>query len=127
MRRVKRSSDRDPVISLINIVFLILIFFMVAGTLDNADRNGVTFVQTGDLECCEDGDALVITETGELRFAGDVLTEIGDYISQLSDPDPTARLLPDQNLPAQTLLETIKVLRDAGVENVVVVTEHMSS
>lgn len=124
MRRQKRSSTRDPVISLINIVFLILIFFMVAGTLESADRGGLTFVQTSGLECCQDGDALVITASGEFRFAGEVVNDIGTYLAALSSENPKARLLPDQNLPALTLLETVQTLRDAGIEDIVVVTEH---
>lgn len=127
MKRQKRSSNRDPVISLINIVFLILIFFMVAGTLENADRDGLTFVQTADLECCQDGDALVMTATGELRFAGEVLTDIGTYVASLNAESAKARLLPDQNLPAQKLLETVQTLRESGIEDIVVVTEHQSS
>ncbi len=33
MRRARTASKREPTIALINIVFLMLVFFMVAGTL----------------------------------------------------------------------------------------------
>ncbi|MEL7040979.1 MAG: biopolymer transporter ExbD [Pseudomonadota bacterium] len=123
MKRLKRSSERDPVISLINIVFLILIFFMVAGTLESADRDGLSFVQTSGLECCQDGDALVITQTGELRYAGEVLPSLDAYVGRLNTASAKARLLPDQSLPALTLLQTITDLRAAGIKDIVVVTE----
>lgn len=33
MRAHRQKSEREPTIALINIVFLMLVFFMVAGTL----------------------------------------------------------------------------------------------
>ncbi|HBT01217.1 MAG TPA: biopolymer transporter ExbD, partial [Citreicella sp.] len=33
MRKVRQKTEREPTIALINIVFLMLIFFLVAGTL----------------------------------------------------------------------------------------------
>ena len=67
MKRSKLQTRRDPVISLINIVFLILIFFMIAGTLASPPDPSVRFVQTQDLECCVPPDAVSIDKTGQLR------------------------------------------------------------
>ena len=70
MKRCKLQTRRDPVISLINIVFLILIFFMIAGTLASPPDPSVRFVQTQDLECCVPPDAVSIDKTGQLRRGG---------------------------------------------------------
>ena len=50
MKRRRQKAPRDPVISLINIVFLILIFFMVAGSLSSPPDPSIRFVQTEDLD-----------------------------------------------------------------------------
>ena len=59
MKRVKRKRERDPVISLINIVFLILIFFMVAGTLSAPTEPSLRFVQAEAPDCCVPPDATI--------------------------------------------------------------------
>lgn len=127
MKRVRRKAERDPVISLINIVFLILIFFMVTGTLTNTDRDGISFVQTSDLDCCQDGSALVITETGALRYAGEMVISVDTFLAAQGNVERTTRVLPDSELPAKDLLRIIKQLREAGAEEVVVITENVPS
>ena len=127
MKRARRKAERDPVISLINIVFLILIFFMVTGTLTNADRDGISFVQTSDLQCCQDGSALVITDTGALKYAGEMVLSVDVFLAVQGDVETTVRVLPDSELPAKDLLRIIKQLRDAGAQEVVVVKENVPS
>lgn len=127
MKKARRKADRDPVISLINIVFLILIFFMVTGTLTNSDRDGVSFIQTTDLECCQDGSALVITNDGTLRYAGLVLPSVDAFLTARDGLETTTRVLPDSELPAIELLAIIKELRAAGVQDILVVTENAPS
>ncbi|MEM1391279.1 MAG: biopolymer transporter ExbD [Pseudomonadota bacterium] len=127
MKKIRRKAERDPVISLINIVFLILIFFMVTGTLTNSDRDGISFVQTTDLECCQDGSALVVTDTGTLRYSGLVLPDVEAFLAARDDAETTTRLLPDSELPAIELLNIIKALREAGIEDILVVTENAQS
>lgn len=48
MRKAKTSSRREPTIALINIVFLMLVFFMVAGTLSQPLDKDLSLVRTAD-------------------------------------------------------------------------------
>ncbi|MEM1380714.1 MAG: biopolymer transporter ExbD [Pseudomonadota bacterium] len=122
MRRLNKRPKAEPVISLINIVFLILIFFMVAGTLSQP-AGDVQFVETEDLECCVDPDALAISADGELTFRGDPIASLDVFLASDAATLARIRLLPDQNLPATELLRIVGELKAAGAENIVVLTE----
>ena len=123
MKRNVYSSKRDPVISLINIVFLILIFFMVAGNLSTPASNGISFVTNTDLDCCVPANALVVNKSGGLSFEGSTITTLPEFIAQDSVRAEKIALLPDKDLPAQELIAIIATLRENGVENIVVLSE----
>ena len=59
MRRIVRRKKGEPTIALINIVFLMLIFFLVAGTLAQPLDGDLELVETSDLEGREPPEALV--------------------------------------------------------------------
>ena len=90
MKRSKLQTRRDPVISLINIVFLILIFFMIAGTLASPPDPSVRFVQTQDLECCVPPDAVSIDKTGQLRRGGTPVS-LESVLASYVFPTPSSR------------------------------------
>ncbi|MEL6665443.1 MAG: biopolymer transporter ExbD [Pseudomonadota bacterium] len=124
MKRRFKAAKREPIISLINIVFLILIFFMVAGSL-SADRpSGIEFIQAEGLECCteEDG-ALDILSDGTLVHQGDAIASLEQFIAQRESLETTIRLRPDKNYPARELLSRVKDLQTAGAKHIVILTE----
>ncbi|MEM6627589.1 MAG: biopolymer transporter ExbD [Pseudomonadota bacterium] len=123
MKPRRPSTKREPVISLINIVFLILIFFMVAGTLTGRNTSGVAFVQTSDLDCCVDADALVLTARGQALDETGAPISLIDHVGAMPEDAPTVRLMPDRDLPATDLIATISDLKRAGAGRIVVVTE----
>ena len=123
MKRSFKASKREPIISLINIVFLILIFFMVAGSL-SADRpSGIEFIQAEGLECCTEEDALDILSDGTLVMQGKTLASLEQFIAETESLDSTIRLRPDRNYPAQDLLKRVKALQGAGAKHIVILTE----
>jgi biopolymer transport protein ExbD len=122
MRKAEPRRKPEPTIALINIVFLMLIFFMVAGTLSAPLDSDLKLVQTKDLEGREPPDALVILPDGSLNFRGQQAVSVAGYIASLEDKT-TARLVPDQNASALRLVEVAKMLRDAGAQKVMIVTE----
>lgn len=120
-RAAKRGAGREPTIALINIVFLMLIFFLVAGTLAPPLDGALRLVRTADLEGAAPPDALVIRADGTLRYRGMAVASASDWWSE--QDSAVARLVPDRDLPAQTLVQIGRALREAGAERVVVVTE----
>jgi len=124
MRRPAARRPKEPTIALINIVFLMLVFFMVAGTLSPPIDRDITLVETQALDGREPPDALVIDKTGQLRYRGVVLTSA---LAFLDRPDSrtrsVVRLLPDRALPAADLLRISAQLRAAGVERIMISSE----
>ncbi|MBL4837776.1 MAG: biopolymer transporter ExbD [Kordiimonadaceae bacterium] len=125
MKRVSKRTKMEPVISLINIVFLILIFFMVTGTLSRHNDGGLTFVQTTGLECCSEPDALRISREGELSYKGAKIATLGSYFEVLEGKFKSVKLLPDQELSAHQLLGIISEVQKSGAENIVILTQNL--
>lgn len=126
MKRRFKAAKREPIISLINIVFLILIFFMVAGSLSGNRPSGIEFVQAEGLECCVDEDALDILADGTLVKQGVTLDSLEQFIEQTQSLEKTIRLRPDRDFPAQDLLQRVKALQAAGATHIVILTEQAS-
>jgi len=124
MRRAATRRPKEPTIALINIVFLMLIFFMVAGTLSTSVDRDVKLVETQTLEGREPPDALVIDRNGQLRHRGIVLTSVAAFLDRPdSRPRDVVRLLPDRGLPAEKLLRISAELQAAGADRIMIATE----
>ena len=120
----KRKAQREPTIALINIVFLMLVFFMVAGTLAQPLEQDLKLIETRDLEGRAPPDALVVHPDGRLTHATQDITSAADFIATLDEEArATVRLLPDRALPAKTLVRLTRELRAAGAGRVLLVTQ----
>ena len=124
MRKRAPSARREPTIALINIVFLMLVFFMVAGTLSRPIDKDLTLVRTADLEGRAPPDTLVVHPDGRLSFRGEDVASAEAFLGLRSEEDrEVVRVVPDKALPAQTLVNLARELRVAGAERVMIVTE----
>ena len=137
IRRLSRLKERkkgEPTIALINIVFLMLVFFLIAGTIAAPLDNEMKLIRLSDLEGVEPPDALLVFSDKRLSFRGRETT-IENHIAQrreelvhLSDrksqeTKPTIRLVPDRDLPAKDLIILSNDLKRNGAARVVVVME----
>ena len=124
MRKRRQNTRREPTIALINIVFLMLVFFMVAGTLAQPLDKDLTLVRTADLEGRAPPDTLVVHQDGRLGYRGqDVASATAFYQARPEDAGDVVRLVPDAELPAKTLVDLARELRAAGAARVMIVTE----
>jgi biopolymer transport protein ExbD len=122
--RQKIQSEREPTIALINIVFLMLVFFMIAGTLAPPLNREIRLVRTADLEGGAPPDTLVIHKDGRLSFRGEDVSDAAAYISALpEEARAVLRVVPDRDLPARDLVKIGNALRAAGAERVILVSE----
>lgn len=124
MRRPADRRPREPTIALINIVFLMLIFFMAAATLAPPLDGDLRLVRTADLEGRAPPDALIVHAGGRLVYRGAALPDAEAYIATLPDnARETVRIVPDADLSARDLVRLGEALRRAGAGRVVMITE----
>ncbi|WP_157016191.1 ExbD/TolR family protein [Mesorhizobium xinjiangense] len=130
--RLPRQTKRAPqesTITLINVVFLMLIFFLIAGSLTPPLDKDVTLISTAESDRAEPPEALFVTSDGVMRTRGEE-TDAAGYVAHvrqeqaLLEDDPVAvKLAADRDLPATRLIEIVGELKSAGANRVTVVTE----
>ena len=120
-RRAPAKRTREPTIALINVVFLMLVFFLVAGTLAPPLARDVRLVEAADAERAAPPDALVLTADGRLKHRGRAVSDAAAWFEGREAAE--ARLVPDRDAPARRLVSVARALRQAGAERVLIVTE----
>jgi biopolymer transport protein ExbD len=81
MSRAHPKPRREPTIALINVVFLMLVFFMVAGALAPPLDPTLSLVDTAELEGRPPPDALVLHADGRLSYRGAALGDAAAYLA----------------------------------------------
>lgn len=124
MKRRRVKTEREPTIALINIVFLMLIFFLVAGTLAAPLDKDLRLIIAAELEGTAPADALVLHSDGRMTARGVDIGSAAAFLAELpEDSRARVRIVPDRDLPAATLVAVGRALREAGAQTVVLVTE----
>ncbi|MCF2905399.1 biopolymer transporter ExbD [Octadecabacter sp. CECT 8868] len=119
-----RRTHSEPTIALINIVFLMLIFFMIAGALAPTLDDDISLIDTAELEGRAPPDTTVLRADGALFLRGAEVTAEEAVDASLDGPNgPDMRLVADREVPAKTLMLRVAELRGAGAETVWLVTE----
>ncbi|CUH78429.1 Biopolymer transport protein ExbD/TolR [Tritonibacter multivorans] len=116
----------EPTLPLINIVFLMLIFFLAAAQLARPLDPDLKLVDTSDQSVIPPPDAVVLRADGEVLFRGRPATptEILSVLHEETDgPEPNVKILPDHRSSATDLLTLAGALKEAGAGAIHVVTE----
>ena len=111
---------RDSTIALINVIFLMLIFFLITGTLAPPMDRDLELVDTSGLEGREPPDALVLHADGTLSFRGRPTDAETHMAAREAGP---VRIVPDRNVPGSRLIAVAGDLRRNGATSVILVTE----
>ncbi|MFV0243839.1 MAG: ExbD/TolR family protein [Qingshengfaniella sp.] len=111
---------RENTIALINIVFLMLIFFLVAGQLAPPLDPDLTPAQSAQEDQAPPPDAAMLMADGRLRMAGQDVTPEDLVAARGMAP---VRIVPDREVPATALLGVAGALHRAGAAEVVLVVE----
>jgi biopolymer transport protein ExbD len=125
-RPLPKSRAKEPTIALINIVFLMLVFFLVAGTLARPLPQELTLVSTDSLEASPPPDALVLHADGSLTFRGGELADAAAFLKARdsgAEGGGAVRVVPDRDVLAETLVHIARALKAGGAEKVFIVTE----
>ncbi len=119
IRHARPRRKRDSTIPLINVVFLMLIFFLIAGTLAAPLDPDLELVNTTELEGREPPDALVLHQDGSLSFRGTATDPEAYMADHGTEP---VRIVPDRNVSGARLIEVTGTLRRLGASSVFLVT-----
>jgi biopolymer transport protein ExbD len=113
----------DPTITLINVVFLMLMFFLVAGTIATPPPADLRLVQLAQADPVVPPDVLIMTADGAVIWQG-TPADPAAYLAALpAGAAGIARIMPDRDAPAAALITLARALRAAGAAEVRVVTE----
>lgn len=124
-RHVRRRPglDDDRILPLINIVFLLLIFFMVAGQLSTSDPfqiQPVESVSSGDPTL--DGVLVTIGRDGALALNGEIMDE-AVLMSRISATEATeVRIKSDQSVQAIRVVGLLNRIKAAGIVEIKLMT-----
>ena len=121
----RKFSRREPTIALINIVFLMLIFFMITGTIAKPLEKTLRLIETENLLRIDPPDALVLLKDGTIKFNGNNLKDLQIFVTE-NHIGKDIRIVPDRNLSANELVKITKKLKTFGAKRVFIVTENLS-
>lgn len=123
--RQRHKSPPENVIPLINIIFLLLFFFMVAGHMERQGPFAVTPPVSGrEGEAAETAAQLFLSAEGRVAWNGKIYEpqDFAESFSASGNKHSKLIIRADENMPANDFLHILEGLRRAGVENVHLVT-----
>ncbi|MFT5112407.1 MAG: biopolymer transport protein ExbD [Parasphingorhabdus sp.] len=123
----RQIASDDSILPLINVVFLLLVFFMLAGKLSNQQQIPIDpLLSASQLQPGQNTIELLLTRTGQLYLAGVEINreELRLAISQQSNEisEVKIHLRPDREVQATRVVEVLQWLRDLQVEQVKLLT-----
>lgn len=125
LKQRPRRPAPETTVPLINIVFLMLIFFLFAGTITRDDAGRIEPPSSiAEDEKIRSTDALIVDAQGNFfhrnaQVTLDGMTAGGGGADDASRP---FLLAPDAGLPAARLKETLAELKKAGITNITLIT-----
>ena len=129
LRNANKSRRREPdLTSLINVVFLILIFFIVAGTLRPFSARDIKLAKSHPDNTGVAKSAMLIAHAdGRLSYRGEAISleQVGTRLGRDRGDPRTAPLtiVADARLSAKRLLEITRALRGTGNNGVAILIE----
>ncbi len=122
----KKPPPQETIVSLIDVVFFLLVFFMLVGRMDaTSPFNVAPPVSLIGEDMPSGGTTIAVGADGQLALDGTEITEtalLEAVARQLADdPDLFLRVNADGNARLQKLLPLVSKLEGVGAQNVVLV------
>ncbi|MFP6582910.1 MAG: biopolymer transporter ExbD [Candidatus Hydrogenedentota bacterium] len=128
----RKRKPSINITSLIDVMFLLLIFFMVSSTFKDDEAIEITLPRAGTGSAQSlDYTEIVVTQDGVYRMGEAVVEEdaLRAHLTALieSDPDAKVVLSADADADWQPIVSAIDILRKAGVENLIIATDRLEA
>ncbi|WP_116599716.1 ExbD/TolR family protein [Primorskyibacter marinus] len=116
---IPRRAAREPVVPMINVVFLLLIFFLMTASLTPPDPLPLTLPQSASEAAADQANTLYLASDGRIAFG----TLRGAEAETAAATGASVLLKADRDAPAQALAALLTRLTRLGAQQVSVVTE----
>jgi len=131
IQRSKRMTREISMIPLINLVFLLLIFFLVAGTIEKFDIIAVEIPVADSGKVLDEGHiVIVLGQYNEILLNDELVSvdELRQHVAALLEHNPrkVISLKADARLEASKMVAIMDLLRLAGGSNLSIVTQSLS-
>lgn len=120
--------EYEYLVPLINVVFLLITFFLITGTMQQSDPVAVDLPEgiIDEAKSAEpvtvflgaDGFAYIFDQVIEARFAPYMLRSFF-----VKEGHRSVQLKADKNASAETLIDMMQHMREVGVEEIIILTE----
>lgn len=122
IQRRKRSSNELNVAPLVDVVFLLLIFFLLTNSFLKKEDIPISLPESSNAQSSDDSQLEVTLKGSEIFWEGEVLT-LEDLESRLlsskkGDSGATLLIRADAASSVQDLISVIDIARSAGIEDV---------
>jgi len=123
LKQAETPRKGEPTIALINIVFLMLIFFLIAGAIAPPLSPEVKSVTSSKSPPAAPPEALSVSKDGRFFWWAEEV-QLDDWLrtAKISEDKPL-RIMADRELPATNLLAIVEQLKAAGHIKIVLITE----
>lgn len=130
MERSKKPVREISMVPLINVVFLLLIFFLVAGTVEKVEVIDVELPQAVSGELVEEGPIEILMGRYQEIIINDrpvTLAEVEALIRQKLEASPqrVITIKADARMPASRMIELLDRLKAAGGRNISLTTQQI--
>ena len=125
---LRPKKEKDTLIPLINIVFLLLIFFMVAGQMKTPISNDVNLPETSLEPRSEQAETIELHISGDFSFHGQTLSlEALQHQIAALPAEAIIAIRADHSTTAKTLDPLLELLRNNQRTNVRLITKPQAS
>ncbi|MEM9277923.1 MAG: biopolymer transporter ExbD [Pseudomonadota bacterium] len=130
IENTRTRKEKDSTIALINIVFLMLVFFLIAGTIVPPLDSQISPILSGVEQNAELENTISVRADGTTYFQGNPITPadfVSEFLRDIENSNRPVRILSDKDLGAVQLVDVINQLQSAGAPSIRVVTERKGS
>lgn len=127
INRSKQGSKEINMIPMINVIFLLLIFFLVGGTIEKFEVISVDLPTAKSGHVLDEGHIVVVLGIHEEILVNDDFVELQDLVTSIKEllkdnPERIITIKADSRLPATNMLSILEHVKAAGGINLSLVT-----
>lgn len=125
--RHKQTAREPGLIPMINIVFLLLVFFLVAGSIEKFDVIHIDLPVAKNGKRLDEGQVVIIIGAEKEIVVNDDFVTPSEFLSTMREhlrgnPNKIITLKADEHLPATFMISIMDQIKEAGGTNISLVT-----